>query len=245
MPICGVPILLLWVKKILSHPDARVIVNVAPHTRVVEFFLGALNCKTRINIYRTPKIHGTLQDLKAMWLAYPCDNFFAIHADVYSNLNVSHFIRFSQNFDGLLGGNGRLGIVCGFHSTESASVGRIYAKEQEIINFREKDPSAGPGLANAAIYWFRREIFSLPGADVAEDIAGWLLSNYFPKLALYYKTIEAIDIGCVDSLERAQKVNFSDTEGDISDQEYNAIQILRSCSNEIDLIFERYGARRV
>jgi NDP-sugar pyrophosphorylase family protein len=77
--------------------------------------------------------------------------------------------------------------------------------ENEIIGFEEKSKSyQGPGLINAGIYLFKRQLLSLWTDDRPLSLEQDVLPNYVGKgLSAYLSNIDFIDIGTPNSYEGA------------------------------------------
>lgn len=158
------------------------------------------NCKIKIIVEKVPL--GTGGALVNAY-EYLDDSFFCLNGDSVIDGN---WLSLVENF------HNDVDAVIGLTETKDASrYGSIKTKDKKVISFNEKNQNSNSKLINGGIYLLRKSIFKN-----FEKIFLSLENDIFPNLVNNGKVngqkVQGffIDIGTVESLEYAKKINWQE-----------------------------------
>lgn len=205
LPICGLPVLGHWINKLLESGFDEIYINTYYESELVESFLETEYSELPIKVIKEDQLRGTAGTLKHILEVDPPLNeaILVIHADSYTNLDISEFMRQSIVEAGVETGPIVM-MMALFCSDDPASTGMVLLdSERRIVDFFEKDPAGSPGLANAAVYAMSAErIYAfLNGSDFSVDVVPQLLG----RMVGYEHSGFYFDIGTLENLKEIRR----------------------------------------
>lgn len=212
MPVAGgVPLLGFWVNRLEASGVGRIYINTHYLADFVESYVEQLRplVSTELVVARETRLLGSLGTVRDIAAKYKPAGALVMHCDNYTRFDLTCALAPPHGYP--------VSVVC-FHSEVSDSVGQLMidTDANQITDWFEKDPAAGPGWASNAIYSFDEvALDDIAGAQGTDLITEWLVPNCIDDgrlpAAPVYNTHGNIDIGTVEAL-RAAQVPVCDTD---------------------------------
>ena len=209
MPIGGVPLLGIWIKKLEALGCSEIIINTHYLADQVSNYINKFKSKIKIKVIYENKLLGTAGTLLENAKFFKEGDCLMIHADNYTNLDFNQFFKAHNNKK-----EGCLLSMVTFDSDNPYSCGIVDVDKNGImIGFEEKPTSPKSNIANGAIYMFdnslfdylKKNRFKTSFNDFSKDVIP-LLKN---KVNTWHTNDYIIDIGTPEKLEIAMKLSNS------------------------------------
>jgi mannose-1-phosphate guanylyltransferase len=201
VPICGTPILEIWLQSCERHGITDVLVNVSQHPEKVEAFLaGRPPGGVRVRLVSEARPVGSGGTVLANRdFVDGEESFWIVYSDNLTDMDLGRMLSFHRAHDGLLTmGLFRAPVPQAAGIVEIDGAGRVVA-------FTEKPEHPVSDLANAGLYLARAPVLDLippsrPLVDFGHDVLPRLIGRMFgyPIPGLYS------DIGTREALARAE-----------------------------------------
>ena len=214
LPICGKPLLEIWLELLGKHGVTDVLVNTHWYAEKVERFLSAdytdeINNKKRpkpnIELFYERELLGSAGTLLANrdWVA-DGQPFFILYGDNLTNIDLGKMYEFHLGH--------KLPFTLGvFRADEPERCGIAEIDEDgRVVDFVEKPDKPKSDLASAGIYVADSRIFAYYPPNSNEirplDLGFDVIPNLVGKMKAYYIEEFLMDIGTADSYEKAQAI---------------------------------------
>ena len=206
VPICGIPLLELWLEKLVKLGIEEILINTHYLAEQVERFVNQSDYKTNIRLVNEPKLLGTAGTLiaqKDFWQGHEtivihADNFCC--SDLHGLVKQHHKRPDDTDITALL-----------FETDSPQSCGIVELDEQNVItNFHEKVSNPPGNLASGALFVFNENVFdkyfsTLP-ANTSMDLSKDVIAGLRSKIFGWKTDAPYIDIGTVPAYLKAQYV---------------------------------------
>jgi mannose-1-phosphate guanylyltransferase len=201
VPICGVPILEIWLQACERHGITEVLLNVSQHPDKVEAFLAARgDGGTRVRLVVEERPAGNAGTVRANRAFVDGEeSFWIIYSDNLTDMDLGRMLAFHRERDGIL----TMGL---FHAPVPRAAGIVDLDASgRVVAFNEKPENPSSDLANAGLYLARAALLDhipagRPLVDFGHDVLPHLVGRMFgyPISGLYS------DIGTPAALARAE-----------------------------------------
>jgi mannose-1-phosphate guanylyltransferase len=198
VPINGVPLLELWLKKCECAGVNEVLINTHHLASLVEEFISG---RRGISVALTyePILLGDAGTIGANWdFLGEEESFLATYADNLTTFPLSELIHFHRKHD-------KLASLALFRSNNPSACGVVEVQASGIMTaFWEKPAEPRGNLCNAGIYVFRREVRQY----LPKCIPGYIGKSLMPALSGQAFGLEIneyfVDVGTLENYYRAQ-----------------------------------------
>jgi mannose-1-phosphate guanylyltransferase len=199
LPICGVPILEIWLALCRTHGISEVLVNTHAHSAAVKSFVQGKDYGVQVRVIEEQQLFGSAGTLRSNrnWLAEET-SFWVFYADVLTSADLRAMLR--------------------SHSSSCAATLGVYSvpdprrcgivsvnQDQVVTGFIEKPALPAGNLAFAGILIGTQQLLDTipdkPQADLAFDV----LPQLTGKMRAYNISSYLLDIGTIENYELAQK----------------------------------------
>jgi mannose-1-phosphate guanylyltransferase len=216
VPICGKPLLQIWLEHFRFHGIEEVLVNTHHHSEKVLEFSRNWSGAPGLRLAHEDVLLGSAGTLSENWdFAAGEESFFVCYADNLTDVDLTGLLRFHQSHRGLV-------TMTLFRAQRPGECGIAEMDEHGLIcGFEEKPVVPKSSLANAGIYIMRKDIrLRLPHrrpSDIGYDVLpacvgemyGWLWEGMM------------IDIGNPESYALASEV-WAGRQGPVAGSEREA-----------------------
>lgn len=199
VPICDKPLLGWWIDLFEQHGVTDVLINLHHFPEQVKTFLGSNSGGVKFEYYFEETLigsGGTLRENKSFVKGE--DSFCVFYADNLTNINLSKFVEYHKEKKQIFS-------MALFRSPNSTACGIALLDENgTIVDFEEKPKQPKSNLANAGVYVAHPDVLDLiPNLELT-DIGFHLLPKLIGKMAGWEINDYLIDIGTIESLQRAE-----------------------------------------
>lgn len=202
-PICGTPLLSLWLDQLLSSDAVdRVLVNTHHLSDQVISYVRGSRWTDKVDLVFEPKLLGTGGTLLKNYSWVGREPVLVAHADNLTLFNINDFISAHENRP-----QNCLITMMTFDTDTPQSCGIVEIERGVVVHFHEKVPNPPGTRANAAVYIFEPEVIEFirrQGKDVV-DISTEVLANFLGRIFVHHNAIYHRDIGTVESLQIANE----------------------------------------
>jgi mannose-1-phosphate guanylyltransferase len=205
VPICGIPLLKLWIDKFIEYGIDRIFINTHYLFENVNMFIEQTyndDIKHKITLLFEEELLGTAGTIKKNSHLFNEDFLIVIHADNLSQFSVIDFINAHKNREQVV----EITMMT-FNTDSPETCGIVEINNNNIVvNFFEKIKKPPSTLANAAVYIFQKSVIDfISKIEKSEiDISKDVLPHYINKIATFQNEIYHRDIGTLESFEQAQ-----------------------------------------
>jgi mannose-1-phosphate guanylyltransferase len=200
LPICGVPLLEIWLNNCKAAGITDVLVNAHAHPGAVRKFAAEQKTGVRMHIVEEPRLlgsAGTLAENRDFVAGE--DAFYILYADVLTNVDLRKMLAFhrQQHLPATLGI---------YQVPDPTRCGVVTVDENTIIQeFVEKPKQPAGNLAFSGVIIAGPELFSLLPAKRPADIGFDLLPKMVGRMAAYTISEYLLDIGTLANYQHAQQ----------------------------------------
>jgi mannose-1-phosphate guanylyltransferase len=199
VPICGVPLLEIWLALCERHGIEDVLLNVSQHPDLVEAFLRRRRGRARVHLVREPQPVGSGGTVRAhRGFVDGEESFWVIYSDNLTDMDLGRMLAVHRSHDSLM----TMGL---FRTPSPRSAGIVELDASgRIVAFAEKPDEPRSDLANAGLYLVRPpvldEIPDGPLVDLGHDVLPALVG----RMHGYVIPGFYVDIGTPAALDRAE-----------------------------------------
>jgi mannose-1-phosphate guanylyltransferase len=201
VPVCGDPLLGVWLEHLSRYGVDEVLVNVSMFPEQVERFVAGRLGGPRVTVVREDAPIGNAGTVRANRSFVENErDFWIIYSDNLTNVDLSGLRRFHDGHDGAM----TMGL---FEAPDPRQAGIVSVdRDGRILGFEEKPLNPASTLANAGIYLGRHALLdAIPAFGPVVDFG----LDVFPRLTgqLYGWRLDGvlIDIGTPAGLDRASR----------------------------------------
>lgn len=200
VPIGGVPLLEIWIEKLVANGINHILVNSHYLPTCVESYLRDSQFKDFVEIRHEECLLGTAGSLRFYSEWFDGHDAFVAHADNLTDFAFSDFKdAYTSRPDGFLG------TMMLFDCDDPSSCGIVATgKDGNILQYWEKDPEAIGAKANAAVYIFSPEFFSVLEALQGSDLSADIVPKIYSRLNTFFNKNYHRDIGNIQAYAIAQ-----------------------------------------
>jgi mannose-1-phosphate guanylyltransferase len=207
MPINGIPLLEIWLKKLYLARIKKVFINIHYRANDICEFLDRKFLFNWIEPLKEESLLGTAGTLRSNYEKFKGKTCLVIHSDNYSDCDLDIFVDFHREHRPknclitMMTFTTCLPNQCGIVNIDSLGIVRAFHEKSELKN---------GNIANAAIYLFEPIVLDwiLQNPSVS-DISTELLPKFIGKIATWHNPRTHIDIGTIENLKKAQTASFS------------------------------------
>jgi len=199
MPICGRPLLDIWLDLCARSGITEVLINLHAHSRLIERHLEQNSPPVRVRVVREDQLLGSAGTIAAnrAW-AESEPAFWILYSDVLTNTNL----RSMSEFHFRHGAVATLGL-CQVSNPSCCGVA-IADAEGIIIDFEEKPQTPRSNWAFSGLMIASPCFLDLIPSEIPADIAFHVLPRLLGKMRAYPITDYLLDIGTIPNYQKAQ-----------------------------------------
>jgi len=216
LPVCGVPMLQIWLAKCHRYGIQEVLINLHSHAHLVREFVERNNASgVRVQVSDEPVLLGSAGTIRAnlQWLSDE-RNFWIFYADVLTDFDLNEMVKRHS----ALGASVTIGVYR-VPDPSRCGIVQIDAKGW-ITEFIEKPKLPMGNLAFSGILLASREFVDFVPERLPVDIGFDVLPRLVGRMAAYEIQDYLIDIGTMENYRSAQQ-DWPGPKG-TSVQEHNA-----------------------
>ena len=201
IPICGVPLLGIWLDLLKKHGIAEVLINTHYHASLVEEFLAGDSSGVKVKAVYEEILLGSAGTIKAnRGFVEGEDAFLIAYADNLTNMDITGMVEFHRSKGA--------SFTMGLHRATNPKACGIATLNGDglVTSFIEKPEHPESDLANAGVYVSGQEIFDyIPERAGVVDIGFDVLPSMVKRMYGYKIEEYLLDIGTLENYERANK----------------------------------------
>ncbi len=202
MPVCGRPLLGIWLDMLAAADVAPIVVNTHHHAALVQAYLARSPHVARIVVAHEPELLGTGGTLAANHAALGDDAVLLAHADNLSAFDVRAFVaafraRPAASWLTMMTFDTDTPQSCGIVETDAQGL---------VLGFHEKVANPPGTRANAAVYMVGAALRAMvrDGGASTADFSTGVLPRLLGRMDAFHNQTYHRDIGTPASLFRAQ-----------------------------------------
>lgn len=200
LPVCGVPLLQIWLEKCRAAGIREVLINVHAHPQRIRRFVSSQNSGIHITIAEEKQLlgsAGTLKENQAFLNGE--DNFFVLYADVLTNAILMDMLEFHRR-------KGRLATLGIYEAPDPSRCGVVDVDRDDIIqSFVEKPVRPESNWAFSGLMIASPRVLDLIPEQRPADLGFHLLPKLVGKMAAYRIREYVLDIGTPHNYTAAQE----------------------------------------
>ncbi len=202
VPINGKPLLQYWIETLIECGITEILINTHYKYEMVESFIQTSKYKDKITLIYEEKLLNTGGTILKNKYFFNEDNFMVIHADNLCFADFKGFIKthLKSNINIVM-------TMMTFKTSTPSSCGIVKIDKNNIVlDFFEKVKNPPSNLANAAVYIFRKEIFTYLEEFNKEniDLSIEVIPKLKGKILTYFNNKYLRDIGNIESYALSQ-----------------------------------------
>ncbi|PCJ62193.1 MAG: galactokinase [Candidatus Hydrogenedentota bacterium] len=177
----------------------RVVICTGHHANHLENKLGDKYGEMELVYSRENEPMGTGGALRMALPLLESDPVLVLNGDSYCSVNLAHCFEAHARYNGA-------GVLCLCEKPDTASYGSVdLGDDSEIVGFREKDATSGPGWINAGVYLLNRELIESIPSDRAVSLEREIFPDWTGRGLFGYRSdCELLDIGTPERYEQAE-----------------------------------------
>jgi len=201
VPICGKPLLELWLDLLGRHDVEEVLVNTHYLPRKVQEFSKRWDRKPVLRLSHEKELYGSAGTLRRNWdFVAGEESFLVCYADNLTDIDLGKLIDAHHRHRGLV-------TMALFRADRPTECGIVELSESGVVLSFEEKPSAPKScLANAGIYVMRQTIHPHLPLKTPSDIGFDLLPECVGEAYGWIWEGLLIDVGSPASYDRAKQV---------------------------------------
>ena len=204
MPIKNQPLLDVWLEKLTNVGVGPFLINTHYLFNQVEEYAKSSKYKDEIQLVYEPELLGTAATIKANYNFLAGSDCFLIHADNYCLTDFNQFIN-AHNQRPL----NCVMTMMSFQTETPETCGVLEIdKNGIVIGFHEKVKNPPGNLANGAVYILSSELIEWINLRNITDFSTQVIPFWLGKIANFENKNIHIDIGSVESYNRAQQIGI-------------------------------------
>jgi mannose-1-phosphate guanylyltransferase len=204
MTIKNQPLLDIWLEKLTNVGVGPFLINTHYLFNQVEEYAKSSKYKDEIQLVYEPELLGTAATIKANYNFLAGSDCFLIHADNYCLTDFNQFIN-AHNQRPL----NCVMTMMSFQTETPETCGILEIdKNGIVIGFHEKVKNPPGNLANGAVYILSSELIEWINLRNITDFSTQVIPFWLGKIANFENKNIHIDIGSVESYNRAQQIRI-------------------------------------
>lgn len=204
MPIKNQPLLDVWLEKLTNVGVGPFLINTHYLFNQVEEYAKTSKYKDEIQLVYEPELLGTAATIKANYNFLAGSDCFLIHADNYCLTDFNQFIN-AHNQRPL----NCVMTMMSFQTETPETCGILEIdKNGIVVGFHEKVKNPPGNLANGAVYILSSELIEWINLRNITDFSTQVIPFWLGKIANFENKNIHIDIGSVESYNRAQQIGI-------------------------------------
>ena len=211
VPICGRPLLQIWLELCQTHGIDEVLINLHAHAPSVRDFLAGNETGVHVTISEEPDLLGSAGTLARNrdWVASERE-FWVLYADVLTNADLTDMLRYHRERSAVA----TLGVS---EVPEPKRCGIVTPDEKGIVReFIEKPDNPASNLAFSGLMLATPALFDFIPDQVPADIGFSVLPRLVGQMAAYHVQEFLLDIGTMPNYRKAQEEWPSVASGQVS-----------------------------
>jgi mannose-1-phosphate guanylyltransferase len=199
VPICGKPLLQIWLELCQTHGVDEVLINLHAHASLVRDFLSRNEVGVHVTISEESDLLGSAGTLahNRDWVASERE-FWILYADVLTNADLTDMLRFHRERSPVV----TLGV---YEVSEPKRCGIVTPDENGIVQaFVEKPERPTSNLAFSGLLLATPALFDFIPDQVPVDIGFSVLPRLVGQMAAYRVKEFLVDIGTMPNYRKAQ-----------------------------------------
>ncbi len=199
VPICGTPLLSIWLDLCFHGGITDVLINVHAHADLIESYLQQVDSPVRVRLVREPRLLGSAGTLAAnrAWVRSQAA-FWILYSDVLTNTSLRRMADFHLR-------HGRLATLGLYQAPDASRCGVALTDEKGCINhFEEKPRSPRSNWVFTGLMLASPEIFRHIPPSRPADIGLHLIPRLVGKMMAYPIKDYLLDIGTLENYRAAQ-----------------------------------------
>ena len=203
MPIQGIPLLSLWIKKLSDSSIDRILINSHYQADIVH---QTYSNHEMVSLHHEQDLLGTAGTIRNLKTYLCTKQTLILHGDNYSDVELSQVMQFHDNHKYPI-----TMVTFETHNPESCGI-VVMDSNNVLIEFHEKVRNPPSNIASAAIYIFDNIVIDFVGSrsDIF-DISTDLIPHYIGKIKCYNHGGFNIDIGTEHNLRLSQNIQKNNT----------------------------------
>jgi mannose-1-phosphate guanylyltransferase len=197
VPIKGVPLLEIWLSRLVKFNLGPFLVNTHYLSNKVELHIEESKHNKKVTLVNEPVLMGTAGTLIKNLDFFQGEDGLLIHSDNYCMADFNAFVEAHQNRP-----KGCLLTMMTFRTNNPSSCGVVELNHQGVVtNFYEKVPNPPGNLANGAIYILSAELLGMIKKELsdAKDFSTEILNRLIGRIYTYETHELFMDIGTPDT----------------------------------------------
>ncbi len=200
LPICGAPLLEIWLNNCKAAGIRDVLVNAHAHTEEIRRFAAEQESGVKIRIAEEPELLGSAGTVAENQSFVTGEKtFFILYADVLTNIDLRRMLEFHQQK--------HLPATLGIYQVPDPSrCGIVTMNEDSVIQqFVEKPSQPVSNWAFAGVMIAGPELFDFLPAQRPADLGFDVLPRMIGKMGAYRISEYLLDIGTLSNYQHAQQ----------------------------------------
>jgi mannose-1-phosphate guanylyltransferase len=206
MPINGIPIIEMWINKLVHIGINEIYINTHYLHEKVEDYVSKSKYKKIITLLHEPVLLGTGGTLINNIALFLNDDCFLIHADNFYTGTLVEFLDSHNNRN-----TSCKMTMLTFITDKPEQCGIVSIKDNIVIDFKEKNPSAIGNIANGAVYILTAALLNLlKSYDLLNynDFSEQIIPKMVGEIWNYTTMDSFIDIGTVENYNKVKSIKF-------------------------------------
>lgn len=200
VPIKGKPLLDIWCESLLSSGVERILINLHYMHEVVESHIQGSSYKKHVQTVFEPVLLGTAGTLVANKEFFKGDDGILVHADNYSEVNVSELMKMHMHRPPSC-----LMTMLAFRTPTPQTCGILGVDNENILQqMFEKSVEDHGNLANGAMYVLSPELISSLKSE--SDFSNQVIPRFLQQIFVVETDRTYIDIGTPETYQLAQEI---------------------------------------
>jgi mannose-1-phosphate guanylyltransferase len=200
LPICGVPLLEIWLNNCKAAGITDVLVNTHAHAGAIRRFAAEQKTGVRVHIAEELELLGSAGTLAENHEFIAGEkSFFVLYADVLTNVALLRMLAFHQHKHPVA----TLGV---YQVPDPTRCGIVTMNEDSVIQeFAEKPLQPVSNWAFSGVMIAGQELFDFLPAQLPADLGFDVLPRMIGKMSAYRISEYILDIGTLSNYQRAQQ----------------------------------------
>jgi mannose-1-phosphate guanylyltransferase len=201
VPIKGVPLLEIWLSRLVEFNLGPFLVNTHYLSNKVELYIEESKHNKKVTLVNEHVLMGTAGTLIKNLDFFQGEDGLLIHSDNYCMADFNAFVEAHQNRP-----KECLLTMMTFRTNNPSSCGVVELNHQGVVtNFYEKVPNPPGNLANGAIYILSAELLGMIKKELsdAKDFSTEILNRLIGRIYTYETHELFMDIGTPETYKKA------------------------------------------
>lgn len=206
MPINGVPIIEMWINKLVQIGVEKIYINTHYLFEKVQDYVSNSKYNKKITLLHEPILLGTAGTLINNLDLLVDQDCLLIHADNFYNGTLEEFLDSHHKRNEIC-----IMSMLTFITDKPEQCGIVTIKDNIVIDFKEKTPTAIGNIANGAVYILSASFLKLLKSDKfsnSKDFSVEIIPKIVGKIWNFTILDSFIDIGTIENYNKANSINI-------------------------------------